>query len=157
MTRWRSRSRLPDPSSPTRRPPSARRPWGPWPSFGSGRGTGCGRGDLLLLLDPTKAKLAVKQAEAALAQAQANFEKAKSELERKQLLLSDRTISQGTFDTFKAQHDAAVAAVDGAESTLALARQRLEDMTITAPFAGVIQAKNESVGEYVRPAIRCSS
>jgi membrane fusion protein (multidrug efflux system) len=112
------------------------------------------QGATLLVLDPTKARLAVKQAEAALAQAQANFEKARSELERKQLLLSDRTISQGTFDTFKAQHDAAVAAVDGAQSSLALARQSLEDMTITAPFAGVIQAKETSVGEYVRPGDR---
>jgi len=108
------------------------------------------QGAILLLLDPTKAKLAVKQSEAALAQAEANFEKARSELERKLLLLSDRTISQGTFDTFKAQHDAAVAAVDGAESSLAMARQRLEDMTITAPFGGVIRAKRRSVGEYVK-------
>ena len=37
---------------------------------------------------------------------------------------------------------------------MALARERLEDMTITAPFAGIIQAKDTSVGEYVRPGDR---
>jgi len=110
------------------------------------------RGEVLVQLQPTKARLAVRQAEAGLAQARANFEKARSELSRKQLLLDDRTIAQGTFDAFKAQHDAALAAVDGAESALALTRQRLEDMTITAPFAGVIKARSISVGEYVRPA-----
>jgi membrane fusion protein (multidrug efflux system) len=110
------------------------------------------RGDILVRLEPTKAELAVRQAEAGLAQARANFERARSELARKQILLDDRTIAQGTFDAFKAQHDAAAAAVDGADSALALARQHLEDMTIAAPFAGVIKARSISVGEYVRPA-----
>jgi membrane fusion protein (multidrug efflux system) len=110
------------------------------------------KGAVLMLLDKTKAELAVKQAEAALAQARANFERAKSELERKELLLADRTIPQGTFDTFKAQHDAAAAAVDGAESTLALAHQRLDDMTVVAPFAGVVKEKKKALGEYARAA-----
>jgi len=110
------------------------------------------RGGVLVQLLPTKAKLAVQQAEAALAQASANLDKARSELSRKQLLLDDRTIAQSTFDTFKAQHDAAAAAVDGAESALALARQHLADMTIVAPFDGVVEARSTSVGEYVRPA-----
>jgi membrane fusion protein (multidrug efflux system) len=112
-------------------------------------GTRVRRGAVLVVLDKTKAELTVKQAEAALAQAQANFERAKSEIARKEILLEDRTISQGTFDTFKAQHDAASAAVDGADSTLALARQRLEDMTVVAPFGGVVKEKIASPGEFV--------
>lgn len=115
-------------------------------------GSRVGRGDVLVLLDKTKAELAVRQAEAALAQAKANFEKAESELSRKEILLADRTISQGTFDTFKAQYDAATAAVDGAESALALARQRLADMTVLAPFAGVVKEKKTAPGEYVKAA-----
>jgi membrane fusion protein (multidrug efflux system) len=115
-------------------------------------GTRVARGAVLLLLEKTKAELAVQQADAALAQAKANFERAKSELDRKEILLADRTIPQGTFDTFKAQHDSAAAAVEGAESSLALARQRLDDMTIVAPFAGVVKEKKCAVGEYVRPA-----
>ncbi|MBI2833560.1 MAG: efflux RND transporter periplasmic adaptor subunit, partial [Acidobacteria bacterium] len=108
------------------------------------------KGEVLAELDRVKAQLAVKQAEAALAQARANFEKAKSELERKKLLLEDRTIAPGTFETFKAQHDAAAAASDGAETALQLARQRLRDLTVTAPFAGVVKEKKVSPGEYVR-------
>ncbi len=113
-------------------------------------GTRVRRGSVLVLMEKIKAELGVKQAEAGLAQAQANFEKAKSELARKDILLSDRTISQGTFDTFKAQHDAAAAGVQGAESALALTRERLDDMTVVAPFAGVIQSKRTSPGEYVK-------
>jgi membrane fusion protein (multidrug efflux system) len=108
------------------------------------------RGAVLVRLDPTKASLAVQQAEAALAQARATFEKARSDLERKRQLLDERTVAPGTFDTFKAQHDAAAAAVEAAETTLRLARQRLAELTVVAPFAGVVKEKRVSPGEYVR-------
>lgn len=114
-------------------------------------GTRVTRGEVLLLLEKTKSELAVLQADAALAQAKANFDRAKSELDRKEILLADRTIPQGTYDTFKAQHDSAAAAVDGAESALALARRRLDDMTIVAPFSGVVKEKKCAVGEYIKP------
>ncbi len=114
-------------------------------------GTRVSHGAVLVLLEKTKAELAVRQADAALAQAKANFERAKSELDRKKILLADRTIPQGTYDTFKAQHDSAAAAVEGADSSLALARQTLDDMTIVAPFAGVVKEKKCAKGEYMRP------
>lgn len=113
-------------------------------------GSRVARGQPLVRLDPTKAALAVEQAEATLAQARANFEKARSDLERKRQLLDERTIAPGTFDAFKAQHDAARAAVDAAETALRLARQRLADLTVVAPFPGVVKEKRVSPGEYVR-------
>ena len=58
-------------------------------------GTRVSHGAVLVLLEKTKAEIAVKQADAALAQAKANFERAKSELDRKKILLADRTIPQG--------------------------------------------------------------
>ncbi|MBI1875553.1 MAG: efflux RND transporter periplasmic adaptor subunit [Acidobacteria bacterium] len=108
------------------------------------------KGQTLARLDASKAELAVKQAEAALAQARANLEKARGELERKKSLLDDRTIAVGTYETFKAQHDAASAAVDGAETALTLARRRLRDMVVLAPFAGVVKEKKVTSGEYAR-------
>ena len=113
-------------------------------------GSRVSQGDLLVQIDADKAALTVKQAEAGLAQAQANFTKAKGDLERKQVLLEDRTIAPGTFESFKAQNDAAAAAVSMAESTLALARQRMRELTVTAPFAGIVKEKRVSPGEYVR-------
>ncbi len=107
-------------------------------------------GDLLVQFDADKADLAIRQAEAGLAQARANFEKAKGDLQRKQVLLDDRTIAVGTFESFKAQFDAAEAAVALADATLALARRRLRDLTVTAPFAGVVKERRVSPGEYVR-------
>lgn len=123
---------------------------GPVLEVGIDEGTRVAKGDVLVRIDTTKSELAVKQAEAALAQARANFARAKSELDRKQQLLADRTIAQSTFDTFKAQYDLAAAGVDGSESALQLARQRLQDLTITAPFAGVIKERRVSPGQYLR-------
>lgn len=108
------------------------------------------KGQTLVRLDGSKAELAVKQAEAALAQSRASFEKARGELERKKSLLDDRTIAVGTYETFKAQHDAASASVDGAETALTLARRRLRDMVVLAPFAGVVKEKKVTPGEYAR-------
>lgn len=108
------------------------------------------KGQTLVRLDAVKAELAVKQAEAGLAQARANFEKARGELDRKKSLLDDRTIAVGTYESFKAQYDAASAASDGAETALALARRRLRDMVVLAPFAGVVKEKRVTPGEYAR-------
>ena len=109
------------------------------------------RGDELVRLEDTRAGLVVQQAEAILAQARANFEKAKSELARKEILLDDRTIAPAAFETFKAQYDAAAAGVDAADAALALARQQLADLTVFAPFTGVIKEKFVAEGEYVSP------
>lgn len=113
-------------------------------------GTRVGAGALLVQIDADKAELAVRQAEAGLEQARANFAKAKGDLERKQVLLDDRTIAAGTFESFKAQHDAAAAAVAMADATLALARRRLRELTVTAPFAGIVKERKIAPGEYVR-------
>jgi len=113
-------------------------------------GSRVAQGQTLVRLDDEKATLGVRQAEAMLAQARANLERAKADLGRKQTLLNDKTIPPSTFDAFKAQYDAAAAGVEAADSTLQLAKRRLADMTITAPFAGVVRDKRVSVGQYIR-------
>lgn len=113
-------------------------------------GSRVAKGQVLVRQDTTKAELAVKQAEAMLAQARANLARARADLERKRQLLDDKTIPQNQFDSFKAQHDSAAAAVDAADTALALARQQLADLTIAAPYAGVIRERRASLGEYAR-------
>jgi RND family efflux transporter MFP subunit len=107
-------------------------------------------GHVLVQVNPAKAELAVRQADASLAQARASYDKARSELARKQQLLEDRTIAQGAFEMFLAQNDGAAAGVAAAETALELARRRLQDLTVAAPFAGVVKEKRVSLGEYVR-------
>lgn len=123
---------------------------GPIRTINVDEGSRVAKGDVLIQQDTTKAGLAVKQAEAMLAQSRANFARAKADLERKQQLLNDKTIPQNQFDSFKAASDAASAGVDAAETALALARQQLEDLTILAPYAGVIRERKVALGTYVR-------
>lgn len=109
------------------------------------------RGQVLVVQDTTKAALAVEQAEALLAQARANYARAKADLDRKRQLFEERTIPQNQFDSFKAQHDAAAAAVGAAQSALALARRQLQELTVVAPYAGVIKERKVAIGTYARP------
>lgn len=113
-------------------------------------GSRVAKGDVLIQQDTVKAELSVKQAEAALAQARANFARAKADLERKAQLLNDKTIPQNQYDSFKAAFDAAEAGVAAAETALAMARQQLKDLTIVAPYAGVIRERRVSLGTYAR-------
>jgi membrane fusion protein, multidrug efflux system len=113
-------------------------------------GTRVRRGDVLVQVDRVKAELAVRQSEAALAQAQANASKASADLARKQQLLDDKTIAPVAFEVFKAQHEAYSAGLDAAKTAVELARRRLEDLTVAAPFDGVVKEKRITVGEYVR-------
>jgi len=113
-------------------------------------GSRVAKGDVLIQQDPVKAELTVKQAEAALAQARANFARTKADLDRKQQLLQDKTIPQGQYDSFKAAFDGAEAGVAAAETALAMSRQQLKDLTIVAPYAGVIKERRVSLGTYAR-------
>jgi membrane fusion protein (multidrug efflux system) len=113
-------------------------------------GSRVAEGAVIVTLDAEKAELGVKQAEAMLAQAKANYERSKSDLARKQTLLNDKTVAPNVYDAFKAQYDAAAAGVDAAESALQLAKRRLADMKVVAPFAGIVRDKRVSVGQYVR-------
>jgi membrane fusion protein (multidrug efflux system) len=123
---------------------------GPVTSVRIEEGSRVEQGQVVVTLDQTKAELAVRQADAMLVQAKANYERSKADLSRKQTLLNDKTIPPNIFDAFKAQYDAAAAGVDGADSALQMAKRRLADMTVTAPFSGVVRDKRVSVGQYVR-------
>ncbi len=123
---------------------------GPVTSVTIEEGSRVAAGDVVAMLDRTKAQLGVTQAQAMLAQAKANYERSKADLSRKETLLADKTIPPNVYDAFKAQYDAAAAGVTAAESALQLAERRLADTKVAAPFAGVVRDKRVSVGQYVR-------
>jgi len=92
-------------------------------------------GDKLFELD------AEKEA-AQLAQARAEEEIAAQNLERAKRLAGTKAISQQELDTLASQVAARAAA-------RRLHEERVRDMTITAPFAGVVGPRRVSVGQYV--------
>lgn len=106
-------------------------------------------GQCLLKLAPETFDLEVQQAEASLAAARANLDLAERELDRKQDLVSDHTIPQAVFDQARASRDLAKAQLQQAQSSLGLARHRLEVTEVRAPSAGAITRRLVAVGQWV--------
>jgi membrane fusion protein (multidrug efflux system) len=95
------------------------------------------KGDLLFQIDESK------QA-AAVAEAEADYNYSQETLKRSDTLLQDGTISQQEHDQTRAAYQRGVA-------TLNLAKKRMREYTLTAPFDGVLGHRNVSIGQYVNP------
>lgn len=121
------------------------------------------RGDLLLRIDPTKYRAAVRRAEAEVAQARAQASRARAEALRTSNSAdrSSRLHSQDTSmisveeiervrtaaDVAQADEDAARFGVDRALAALTEAQDNLRKTTITAPRAGRVTRVNIEEGE----------
>lgn len=94
-------------------------------------------GELLVMLEQAEERAAVDAAQAVLAERRAAFSRS-SQLQQQQFATA-------------AQLDERRAAMQQAEADLEIARARLHDRTIVAPFDGVIGLRNISVGTLVEP------
>ena len=92
--------------------------------------------------------LYLQQAEANLAAANADLALAGKELERKQDLRSDETISQAALDQAMATHDLATARVSAADAALGLAKRNYDRSVIRAPAAGAITQRYVVAGQW---------
>lgn len=106
-------------------------------------------GDPILALDDDQEKAELSQAESLLQGAQAELGHAEREFERAKPLTderiySDKQLSEATYvrETARSRLAQAQAAVD-------LARVRLANRTITAPFTGIFLKKTKNIGESV--------
>ena len=95
------------------------------------------KGDPILQIDESK------QA-ATVAEAQADYNYAKQTMQRSDTLLKDGTISEQ-------EHDQTQAAYQRSVATLNLARKKMHEYTLTAPFDGILGHRAISVGQYVNP------
>ena len=110
------------------------------------------RGQVLVQLDDTDARLQVERADANVRQVEASLETNRNTLLRYQKLLESKVIPQQTYDdlTLKVKLDEARLALAKAE--LNLAKQNLLDHRIVSPIDGVINLKIASLGEHVNVA-----
>ena len=122
-------------------------------------------GEVLAQLDDSNARATFAQAKAQLAQAEANaeaataaYENASPLFERNKELVAEGVISANTFEASKTNYDAArtglavaKSAVDVASAALTVAQRNLDDMTVRAPFSGVVTVKAAQPGEMVSP------
>ena len=95
------------------------------------------KGDLLLQIDESKQG-------ATVAEAEADYQLAQETMRRADQLLAEGTISQQ-------EHDQTRANFSRSEASLNLAKKRLTEYTLTAPFDGILGRRYVSVGQYVSP------
>jgi membrane fusion protein (multidrug efflux system) len=124
-------------------------------------------GDILVVLDDTDTKLALRQTQADLARAraqvasaQANLERSGIDLKRREALVGSGSVSGDELTQVKNGASTPRAALDGAVATEALARARLEKATvdlgrtvIRAPVDGVIARRQVQLGQRVQPSV----
>jgi HlyD family secretion protein len=106
-------------------------------------------GDLLVRVDPRDPQSRFDQARASLSAAQAGLDVAKSQFERNRTLAQQGVITAPELETARVAYANAQSQVTGAQTQLSLARIALEDVTITAPSAGTVIAKNVSLGQVI--------
>jgi RND family efflux transporter MFP subunit len=106
-------------------------------------------GDLLFTIDKRSFKNAVDQARANLATTKSNLAYAKSDLERGQSLVTQKTITEQIFEQRAQAFRNAQASVSGAEAALRQAELDLGFTELRAPINGRIGARQVSPGNLV--------
>ncbi len=125
------------------------------------------RGDILVVLKDTDAKLAMRQAEAdlgraraQLAAANADLERSRIDLERRQALVTSGSVSGDELTRVKNDAHKADAAYLAARASVALAQARLDKAkvdlgrtVIRAPVDGVVARRLVQLGQRVLPSM----
>lgn len=108
-------------------------------------------GQLMLKINPREYELREQTAQAALDQARARLANSTARYNRAVALKRAEAISAEQFDQLASQLRVDQADAESAEQALAMARKKLGDTEIKAPFSGSVQKRMVSLGEYVAP------
>jgi RND family efflux transporter MFP subunit len=112
-------------------------------------GTPVKAGQLLAEIDAPDLDQQIMQAAADLASAQANFTLAQATLQRGQTLISSGAISKSDLDTRAADASNKDGLVKSAQANLDRLRVLEQYKKITAPFDGLVTARNTDVGALI--------
>jgi RND family efflux transporter MFP subunit len=108
-------------------------------------------GQVLAEIDSGVQRAQLAQLEAAVQQADADVRLAQSELDRAIKLVDRGFISKADIDRRTATRDSARARADVARAQVREMRERLARLTIRAPEAGLVLARNVEPGQVVSP------
>lgn len=108
------------------------------------------QGDVLLQLDTTLAKLALKRAQASLNEARVALAEAERLRDEAINLAKSRNIPQTTVQARIAEVEMQTAAVATLEAENHQQQEMVNRHTVIAPFAGVVSRKLTEVGEWVQ-------
>jgi RND family efflux transporter MFP subunit len=114
------------------------------------------KGEVLLQIDPSDYRTALKRAEASLASRQARLadEQARSEQALKDWRNLGRQGEPSDLVLRKPQLQDAIANVSAAEADVQKARRDLQRTSITVPYDGLLKEKLVDIGQYVTPGTR---
>ncbi|HKW12048.1 MAG TPA: efflux RND transporter periplasmic adaptor subunit, partial [Gemmatimonadaceae bacterium] len=109
-------------------------------------------GDLLVQIDTRDVQNQYNQAEADLKASQAKLQVSEAQKKRSDELFKARVITSQEFEGASLDLENSKAAVIRSAANLDLAKQRLEDATVTAPTAGTVLTKTVSLGQVITSA-----
>ena len=112
-------------------------------------GTAVKKGTLLFTIEPESYKLKLDQAKAAQTSAEASLNQAKPAFDRQTDLLRSGTTTQAQYDSALAGMVAAQANVAQAKVNTQLAQINYDYTQVSAPFDGIVTARQVSPGQYV--------
>jgi RND family efflux transporter MFP subunit len=107
------------------------------------------KGELLFTIEPEPYAIKLQQAKAAEAGAQATLKQAQTDFDRQAKLVTTQAASQATYDQALANRDSAQANLLQAQANTKLAALNEDYAHVTAPFDGLVTARQVSVGEFV--------
>ncbi|KZN49150.1 efflux RND transporter periplasmic adaptor subunit [Pseudoalteromonas luteoviolacea] len=107
------------------------------------------RGQALLRLDPTLAKLELEQSEASVSAADVALLEAKRQLEEVESLSKKQFVAPTLLAERRASVAAAKAELAKTKANLAVNKESLRRQTLFAPFEGVVMKRNVDLGEWV--------
>ena len=104
------------------------------------------KGEVLAVFDSAPVEADVAQAKAAVQEAEANASAARADAKRARALQSSGALSEQQITQYMTTERTAAARVASAKATLAQQQLRLKYTKVVAPDAGVISARNATVG-----------
>lgn len=115
------------------------------------------KGDVMAEIDAPELEENVQQAQAQLAQTRAALGLARADLERWKQLARDSAVTGQELDQKSAAFDAATANTGASEANLRRLVQTRRYTRVTAPFSGVVTARNVDIGSLITTAGATSS
>jgi RND family efflux transporter MFP subunit len=107
------------------------------------------KGTSLFTIEPEPYKLKVDSAKAAVVSAQATLTQNKAEYQRQADLIQKQVSTQANYDKALAARDSSQADLQSAQASEQQAEINLGYTDVTAPFDGVVTARQVSIGELV--------
>ena len=125
------------------------------------------KGDVLIVIDPTDAKLTLRateaeriRARAQVSAAKATFERAAVDLKRREALVGSGSVSadeltqvKNAYANAQSAMDAAVAAVEQADARSERAKVDLGRTIIYSPMDGVVSRRQVQLGQRIQPSL----